>query len=189
VRNFIKNRIVIGLIFFILGGAITYGVLQSRAKNQSFTKNMNPLLDEFYGDNFFDTSRDPFEQMRKMRERFGKEFGDFDEGRGFFDSWYKNKFGGGNVGEINQREDDNFVYYDISIKGIKREDVKVEVNDRQVNITGQSKTGSDDSKGDSQTFSSSTFRRSFPTPAGVNSAKVEVEYENDKMILKFPKSK
>ena len=81
----VKSPILIGLVCFGLGvGAVL--ILQKfvltpkdahRAASSSALhalRDVRPLFDQFYNDDFFSSSRDPFEQMRKMRERMMKEF-------------------------------------------------------------------------------------------------------------------
>ena len=148
---------------------------------------MTSLFDQFYNDDFFDRSLDPFEDMRKMRERILRDFDNPEESTGAFDSWFQKKFGGGSVGDIKKREDSSFVYYDISTKGLDPKKLKVKVENNQISISGETENKSE---GDhSETYSKSSFHRSFPAPGHVDAEKVHIEQLADKLVLKFPKTK
>lgn len=89
------------------------------------------------------------------------------------------------VDSISQREDDTYVYFDINIPQTKPDEVKVQVQDGQILISGkiQSTLESENAKG----FYSSHFQRSFPVPDNVDADSYKMEHENNKIILKFTK--
>lgn len=146
---------------------------------------MGSLLDHFYDDDFFAQNRDPFEQMRKMRKEMMKDFEEVESGGSVFDNWYRNKFGGGDAGEVTKREDSEFIYYDISIKDMNKDNVSVKVKDGQIFISGQVDKKSRDERNAS--YFSSSFRRAFPVPSEVDESKVQIESFDEKLIIKFPK--
>jgi HSP20 family molecular chaperone IbpA len=191
----IFSKISIGLVCFALGvGSMLVTQKAAKEKQQAISfvhplvgqkdSGTDQLLDHFFNDDFFGKSEDPFDQMRKMREQMMKQFDPPQKGSGPFDSWYHKKFGGGDVAEIMQREDDKFVYYDISVKGLNKEDLKVKVANGQINISGKTETKNEGTG----TYMSSMFRRSFPVPPNVESSKVEMENGKDKLTVKFPKN-
>ena len=189
----IYSKALFGLAMFSLG--VTAVLLAQKfylePRNQKAStfafdsRKLDPLFDQFYNDDFFEKSNDPFKEMRNMRERMLKQFGNSNEESGLFDSWYKKKFGGGNAGEVTKREDDKFVYYEISAKGINQDKLSVKVENGQIDISGTIENKTHDENQESH-FSSS-FHRSFPAPANVDSAKVQMEQEKDKLMIKFPK--
>lgn len=191
-KKLFNNRIVNG-IFFFLFGVISLHLYQkylSRVKvsiDRTEIKNINPLFDQFYNDDFFNTSNDPFESMRKMREQMEKQFDSPHTGSGIFDSWFEKRFGGGNVEEITKREDNDFVYYDVKVSGLDQDKVKVSVSNGLISISGKTEKKSD--AGNTSNYYSSTFNRSFPLPPNVEETKVQMEQEKDKVIIKFPKTK
>jgi HSP20 family molecular chaperone IbpA len=152
-------------------------------------QSMDPFLDRFFNDDFFGrsprSSADPFSEMRRMRQGMMKQF-DSAQGGGMFDSWFQKKFGGGSAGDISQREDDHAVYYDISIEGLKPEDVKIKVENDQLMISGEVEKKTEE--GGNSTFSRSSFHRSFPLPPNVESDQVQLERKSGKLIVKFPKT-
>lgn len=159
-----------------------------------YQNDMRSQFDSFFNDDFF-SQDDPFEAMRKFRQRMQKDMQDF-KSPSFstpFDSWFGNKFGGGTVQDIEKREDENFVYYDIKVKNVKGTTVNTKVENGYLTITGQiesKNTEEDEESGfsNSSVFSS-TFSRTFPLPADVDEDAMEMESEKNKIVLKFPKKK
>ena len=151
-------------------------------------KDLFQNFDSMFGDNFFQ-NEDPFEDMRKFRERFEKEFPYRNRGSTSpFDSWFGDRFGGGNVKDITKKEDDRFVYFEITLAGLEGESLKTSVENGYVTISGEVR-GESKGVGAIQSIYRSSFRRSFPLPENIDSAGMQVESEKDKLILKFPKAK
>jgi HSP20 family molecular chaperone IbpA len=188
-KRLFENRIFLGAICFILGGGVMFAAQTAWKRPEHsqmrLARNMNSFLDDSFNDDFFGRSHDPFEQMRKMRQRMLKQFDEPEEGGGIFDNWFQKKFGGGSVGDISRRDDDKYVYYDIAVRGLKQEKVNVRVEDGQITISGQVENKSDDEG--TQSFTSSSFHRSFPVPDGVDPNKVQMEQAKDKLVVRFPK--
>lgn len=196
--RFIKNPAVVGALCFVLGASSLYlvqklrwiqGATHPERSSALSVRDMDSFLDDSFGENFFSRSQDPFEQMRAMRKNMLKHFNFNESGEGghLFDSWYSRKFGGSTVGDVNKREDDQYVYYDIAVKGLKQEKVNVRVENGQITISGQVENKTEDEG--SASYTSSTFHRSFPAPDGVDSNKVQMVQEKDKLVVKFPKIK
>ncbi len=55
---------------------------------------------------------------------------------GIFGSWFKKRFGGGEPGDIQTREDEDFVYYDVVIKDLSNKKLDIQVKGRQMMISG-----------------------------------------------------
>lgn len=145
-------------------------------------------FDSMFGDDFF-RHDDPFEEMRKFRERLHKEFRPKSNSlfSSPFDSWYEDKIGGG-VEEISKREDDKYVYYDIKLPNIEGSSVKTNVENGYLTITGEVKKSTGQEKeGKIRSLYQSSFRRTFPLPENVDGDKMEMENQKDKLVLKFPK--
>ncbi len=157
-----------------------------------YQNDMRNQFDSFFNDDFFNQD-DPFEAMRKFRQRMQKDMQGF-KSPSFstpFDSWFGNKFGGGTVQDIEKREDENFVYYDIKVKDVKGTTVNTKVENGYLTITGQieSKNSEQDEESgysNSSVFSS-TFSRTFPLPANVDEDSMEMESELNKIVIKLPK--
>lgn len=139
------------------------------------------FFDNLFNDDFFGKSKNPFAEMQRIQKQMLREFNRPDTFQSSFDNWYKNKFGGGNVYELTQREDDKFIYYEIELEGLHPQKVDVDVKEGQVFISGSAEATTKDS------FLESTFQRSFPVPPNVDANKLNMEQLNDKIIVKFPK--
>ncbi len=155
---------------------------------------MQKMLNEFFDDQFFDRrgfNSDPFEDMKKMREKmrnlFNENNNSFDN---LFDSWYGDKFGG-SMGEIKSHEDKNSVYYELDIDNINKESLNIKVENNIVKISGKTEilTQKEDGKTKSKSIQSGQFQRSYPVPDNVDASKVIIESKDNKVILKFPKTK
>ena len=196
----LKSNVFIGFACFLLGIAAVlaaqrfvaqhHKVLSLAEQDPPFksgaSPNLNSLLDQFYNDDFFNRTHDPFEQMRQMRDQFMKNFDEPGLGSGMFDSWYRNRFGGGDAGEIKRREDKGFVYYDISIKGLDKRNFNFKIADGQISISGQVEIKSEENGNGS--YLNSKFHRSFPVPPDVDAKRVQIEQGKDLVTLKFPKN-
>jgi HSP20 family molecular chaperone IbpA len=194
IMKFIRSKVFVGLAGFALGLGTMFVTqrLNERAAGgtqaASSTKAQNHLpmesIDDFNRGVFSADSDDPFEQMRRMQGRLFKQFNQPPIG-GAFGSWRPMPFSSNDVGEIKRREDEKFVYYEIPIKGLKKEKLNVKVSGGQIHVSGQTENKSDD--GSSSTFLTSSFHRSFPVPADVDANKVQMENASDRLVIKFPK--
>jgi HSP20 family molecular chaperone IbpA len=119
-----------------------------------------------------DEEMDPFVQMQRMQQQMLRGMAP----------------GGGTgqrAGEVEEREDDKFVYYDIHVKGVDQNKLKVNIENGQITISGEIAFTPDD--GEEGGGMISKFHRSFPAPPQTDAEKVQVESTKDKITLKFPK--
>lgn len=210
--NKIGTGIVIGTLSAIAGGLAVFAlvkakpdmvghevqsalpkVTESRAfddilkDQEKIFKNFDSLFDR----DFFHHD-DPFAEMKRMREQMHRQFENWnkDASSGFlsspFDSWYGNRFGG-TVADISQREDNDNVYYDISVDGLGDSKVNTEVKNGYITIKGETKKEKDDDK--AKSLMQSSFQRTFPVPNGVDADHMETISEHGKITLRFPKKK
>lgn len=144
----LKYQITIGVLCFALGVAALM-VFQNYGNNKSHDidstnrlttqeRRMDKTFDSFFDDDFFRSSESPFDEMKRMQDSMMKQFGfhDNDSNGGTFDSWFKNKFGGRDPGDIQIREDEGFVYYDVIIKDLSDKKLEILVEDGQIKISG-----------------------------------------------------
>jgi len=87
--------------------------------------------------------------------------------------------------EISRKEDDEYVYYEIPLGDDPQDKVDVKIENGQVDISGRLEENREDD-GTSTRYSSS-FRRSFPAPDGVDPSGAKVERQAGRLVLKFPK--
>lgn len=183
-KSLFLNKIFLSILFFVLGGLSVLGFThyqKSRAPISSQQGDSDQFFDQFFNSDFFDKSKDPFAEMQRMQNEMEKQF----DNKNPFDNWYQKRFGGGDLGEIKQREDNKFVYYDIDIHGQTPKDVKVNVADGQVDISGSTERKKEDKNNSS--YYSSSFQRSFPVPSGVDAENFKMEQDGNKIVIKFPK--
>lgn len=194
-KNFLSNRIILAVLFFAIGGATDLALNKYIYKKSKAAHDMSDVseiekshsfFDNFYNDDFFGQSKNPFEEMRRMQSQMFKHFREESNFQDYFDNWYKNKFGG-EMAEIKQTEDENYIYYDLDLKDQAPKDIKVEVKDHQIYISAETEIRSEDKN--SVTSSSSSFRRSLPAPLGVDANKYQIEQQDKKIRIKFPKLK
>lgn len=113
---------------------------------------------------------DPFERMENHMKHVFNQFPAMD-----IDEDY--------LSDIDQREDDNFVYYDLKGDDLDSAPINTNVQDGHITISGTVEKKEDES------FYKSSFSRTFPLPLGVNGNQVEVVPDKNKVTLKFPKIK
>ncbi len=82
---------------------------------------------------------------------------------------------------ISTREDENFIYMDIDLTSFDKDSLSAKVENDTLVIEGIQKSE------DSNSSTSSHFYQSFPVPEGTDASKVDMFYEDHKLILKFPK--
>ncbi len=176
-KRLLKSRALFGLVGFVLGAAVMW-LAQRVQVHATFSKVAQggpaaagpqaPEDDDPFAGMMDD---DPFEQMRKMQEQLRRSMLHGMNGMH------------ANTGEIRQREDKDFVYYDISIKGLDPRKLNVKVSDGQVIVDGQTQSGDQGAA-----FFTSSFHRSIPVPEGVDGNRVQMEQDKDRLTLKFPKA-
>ena len=157
-----------------------------------YQDNLNQKFDSFFNDEFF-SQDDPFEALRDFRKQMQSNKDRLNQPSFStpFDSWFSSKFGGGTVRDIEKREDEDFVYYEIVVQDLKGTTINTKVENGYLTVTGQIES-EDSEENDENGFSnrsvfSSTFSRTFPLPTEVDTDAMEMEAERNKIIIKFPK--
>jgi hypothetical protein len=133
--SFLKSKVFIGTICFIAGALSMFEAQKflieprwvQHHQHGLFPGNSLNAMSPFSDDGFFDHSGDPFADMEKMQERMMKQFQDRENSSHSLFGFGHGQDGAVEAGEIKKREDDKFVYYDISIKGLNRQKLKVNV--------------------------------------------------------------
>ena len=129
---------------------------------------------------------DPFRGLTGLTRRFGDLFEDFENGI--------NIEYGGFAPKVDISEDEKNVYLNVELPGIRKEDVKVTVNDDNVlTIKGTKKKEEtvEDKEGDRSYIrverSYGEFARSFVLPDTVKTDKIDAKYENGVLNLTLEK--
>lgn len=198
-----RRSLLIALPSFILGSLVALVLVKVKPELffnstklaqtdvfHDFANRERELFQRFndqFGNDFF-RHNDPFEEMKKFREEMGQGFAP-DENGAFlkdpFDRWFGKKFGGGTINDISQREDRDFVYYDIQVDDVQGTSVDTKVEDGYIVISGKQERKSKEGN----SIFESNFKRTFPVPSNVDPAKMQTTLENGKIVLKFPKLK
>lgn len=89
----------------------------------------------------------------------------------------------------NIKETDTSFEVELALPGFKKDDFKIEVNDKMLTISSEISNESEEKKENyiRQEFSYKSFSRSFRLPRTVDSEKIEATYENGVLSLNIPK--
>ncbi|MCM2321934.1 MAG: Hsp20/alpha crystallin family protein [Oligoflexia bacterium] len=87
------------------------------------------------------------------------------------------------------REVEDHIVVSFDMPGVRREDLRVEVLDNQLVVTGEKHSERHEKEGRSFTRERhyGTFRRALTLPAGISPERVEARYENGVLQIAFPK--
>lgn len=148
----------------------------------------SPKMGSF--EDFF--SNDPFTEMEEMRKQMMKGF--MDQNNSIFDSFgssFGNFQGVQQDVQVETKEDDKFLVYEVSGEGLDTKSINIDVVDGMVTLSGRiDKSSTTDKDGSSSSYTmSSRFQRSFSVPSEVDSENVEMEHANGKILIKFPKKR
>lgn len=91
--------------------------------------------------------------------------------------------------DCNIRESDNSYILQFDIPGIKKEDVKIEIESNRLTVSGERKKRKKE-KDEKRFLSESyygTFMRSFTLPSAIDENKVDAQYEDGVLTVKIPK--
>ena len=186
----IKVPLIVITSFFV-GSVFTYyfsGVFNLVQNAWSETRNLKSNDDQF---SFSSIDSDPFKHMDEMRKRMDQMFSSafFDDGF-LSQSLSANSFSSTNNIEINHLEDDHFKYVEITGEGLDKNNTKIEVESGMISISAE--TAQKNESQNQGNFSSSSFvskfQQSFNVPEGVSEEDVKIDYSENKVTLKFPKS-
>lgn len=89
----------------------------------------------------------------------------------------------------NIKESEESFEIQLALPGFKKEDFKIEVQDKSLTVSSEVKTESEDSTENyiRKEFSFNSFSRSFRLPRTVDSEQIAAEFENGILILTLPK--
>lgn len=115
--------------------------------------------------------------------------------RGLYDSQkeFERSFGSVDAGFVpacDVEENDSEFILSFDLPGIKKDDVKIEIHDQRLTVSGERKWESKKSDQTKYSIEKSygRFERSFTLPTSINSEKVEARYEEGILKLSLPKT-
>jgi len=98
--------------------------------------------------------------------------------------------GGANVLAVDMYETNDDIMVHASLPGVKPEDVDITVTGNVLDIRGETKQETEETRGDYHYHERSvgTFQRSLTLPVDVKADQVEASFENGVLTLKMPKA-
>ena len=87
------------------------------------------------------------------------------------------------------KEDDNAFFINVSVPGMDKKDINLEIKDKSIIISGEKNISKDEKKDNFHRIENQYgfFKRSFLIPDSVNSAKIEAKYNNGMLEIMLPK--
>lgn len=144
--------------------------------------------------------RDPFEELERMQQMMDQMMGGFGHRgsmlsgpspRSSFRSGFGRGFGGFSSSGPSIRSDQNNYVIQLKIPGLDKSDIKTEVRNGMLTISGVQKSTVDNSNGNNliaRSQSYSQFQNSFSLPGPVDSEKMKVDYSNNTLTITIPKA-
>jgi HSP20 family protein len=91
---------------------------------------------------------------------------------------------------VNLVERDDAFEVEAELPGVKKEDIKVSIDNRRITIEGEAKRESEQKEGENVVYaerSTRKFARSFTLPTDVDDASAQAKLENGILVLTLPK--
>lgn len=186
---FNKQKFIIAIICVSLGWGVGYQMGKSQGRKE-MQKQMHQMSNDPFGIShfFFSSPWGSFDSETENQEQnekdtsiwdsimhFGKKHSGHSEDKG--SSLWQPSSGP----EFHTREDDKNIYYEFSMENLSKDSMSVRVENNMIVLEGT------ENKKSFGANISSSFYKSFPAPENVDISKVQMDYENNKLIVKFPK--
>ena len=122
------------------------------------------------------TKFDPFKQFKELE-------------RSFYNYPSNNESVNGFVPVVNTREGESAYHIDVDLPGVKKEDIKVDINKDVLTISGERKTKDEVKEEDYYKVETSfgKFTRSFTIPENVDVENIEARSDNGVLEVIIPK--
>lgn len=94
------------------------------------------------------------------------------------------------VPAVNVLEDENVFNVELSAPGFKKEDFKIELDNKTLTISAEHEEQKEEKKSKTfrrKEFNFGSFRRTFSLPETVNEEKIDAKYESGVLTLTLPK--
>lgn len=159
-------KIITHLIAFILGATLLWEALEHSVLLQTLLLQQSIITHQPSFNNFHLQVPSPFQnQIPNLQDLLG----DDEDG----------------VGELNFREDDKNIYFDLDVEDSGSTTVDTKVENGYLQVTGT--TQKTIQEGNSESSFKSTFQRSVPLPENVDATKMQMIPGPGKVTFKFPK--
>lgn len=109
------------------------------------------------------------------------------------DNFFTDEFNGGSVQSFNPKvdiaESDSDFEVQLHIPGIKKEEISIDLNEKQLTISGERKFENEESEKNFHRVEShfGSFSRSFQLPDAINQDKIDASYQDGILTVKLPK--
>ncbi len=139
-----------------------------------------------------------WDEMRRMQEQMDSVFANFFDTEPMLGSGLLLENKGNDVEKSKYHapasdiwETDKEVIAEVDLPGIDKKDIKINLNDDNIEIKAEKKTEKEDKKKGfyRQERCYSGFYRQFPLPSNIKADKAEAEYKDGVLKLKIPKMK
>ena len=194
--TWLKLCTIVILSCVIGAGVVWFAMTNNTAEESYADQNLfnNQFFDRFYDDNFFGQSRNPFQEIERMRKEMQKEFEAMSGNQNpwfgnKFDHWFKGQFGDSPANSIKMSEDDDYIYYKLDISGFSTENITVNVADSMVEIIADLHSKSERKNGNSGYSSTQhqQIHQKFPVPPGSDPNSLKVETQDETVVIRFNK--
>lgn len=132
---------------------------------------------------FFSGSRDPFFSFvdRMFRDSWSDDSDYVSDSNGGTRTW---------LPAVDIFESDEAFVATADLPGVKKDDLDISIEDSVLTVSGERRFDNDEANGNFRRIERAygTFRRSFTLPRGVDSTKVEANFQDGVLTLTMPKS-
>lgn len=181
-NKFISGALIAVVAFALgVGGTLWYRDMTRPALHSGLN---DSVFDQMFNNDFFNRSRDPFQEMERMQKQMNKLFGsDSSRFDSFFNNWFKNEYGDFPAGSITMDEDDGHIYYKMDIGDSKLANVNVQVENGTIMIKATTQ-----SSGSPGAQSYAEINQQFPLPPGVDPKSVKVSQNDGVVTIRLDKT-
>lgn len=203
--SFSKPFIAASFLLFGIGGTLLTQTLVNNSKPSAsqqiemltqWQKEVNQWMRDFHksqidrSDRFFeDFYSEPFIQIDQVHQRMRERFEDFDK---YFNSHFNEirPISLSSRTQISQKEDDDFLYYQLNFKGFDKEDVITNIKDNILTFSAKKSDQevSQDNGVNSQLKSNSNFHYSFSLPMYIDVKNPDISRQDNNIVVKFKKN-
>lgn len=151
------------------------------------------MLDQFFNDGFFAGKSDPFKEMERMQKQMKQEMDKslretFDSS---WNSWFGNRFMGGDALDMNVYETKNAYVYRFTIPNLKEQKLDVNVSKEGITIQGDFTQNAEKMNPQRNVVARqekhSSVYRNFPIPEDADVQKAEVNNQGGQIVVKVPR--
>jgi len=197
-----NQKLLIALVIILAIGLIAEGayLINLKKRIDSFgdisTKTRSPVFSkipplskftprefnrEWYWDDFFSDTWEPFEEMKRMQQKLNKIFNEnFGKGVGnYFEP------------DIDIKEDKTYYTITMDLPGMDKDKINVEIKNKMLRISGERETVLEENKGDKffrQERSYGHFSRAIPLPDNIKENEISADYKNGVLTIKIAKA-